>query len=38
MSLPAQLFIQLQKGEEIIHCPSCQRILYFQPIPESEAG
>jgi len=30
MALPAQLYIEVQRGETLITCPSCQRILYFQ--------
>lgn len=30
MSLPAQLYIEVQRGETLVTCPSCQRILYFQ--------
>ena len=29
MALPPQLFIQVQRGETLETCPSCQRILYF---------
>jgi uncharacterized protein len=29
MSLPPQLFIQIQRGESFETCPSCQRILYY---------
>jgi len=29
MSLPPQLFIQIQRAETLETCPSCQRILYF---------
>lgn len=29
MSLPPQLFIQVQRAETLETCPSCQRILYF---------
>lgn len=29
MALPPQLFIQIQRGETLETCPSCQRILYF---------
>jgi len=29
MNLPPQLFIELQKYREVIHCPSCHRILYI---------
>jgi predicted nucleic acid-binding Zn-ribbon protein len=34
MNVPPQLFIQIQRSEQVILCPSCQRILYWQP--ESE--
>ena len=30
MNILPQQFIDLQKGEEIIQCPHCQRILYWQ--------
>jgi len=29
MNVPPQLFIELQKYREVIHCPSCHRILYI---------
>lgn len=29
MAAPAQLYIEIQRGEALITCPSCQRILYF---------
>jgi predicted nucleic acid-binding Zn-ribbon protein len=29
MALPAQLYIEVQRGETLVICPSCQRILYF---------
>lgn len=29
MALPPQLYIQVQRGETLETCPSCQRILYF---------
>ena len=35
MNILPQQFIDLQKGEEILQCPHCQRILYWQ---EVEAG
>jgi predicted nucleic acid-binding Zn-ribbon protein len=35
MNILPQQFIDLQKGEEIIQCPHCQRILYWQ---EEEAA
>lgn len=31
MALPPQDFIEIQRGEKLITCPSCQRILYFVP-------
>ncbi len=29
LSMLPQLYIDLQKGEEIIQCPNCQRIVYW---------
>ncbi len=29
MALPPQLFIQIQRGETLETCPSCQRILFY---------
>ncbi len=29
MNLPPQTFIDLQKNENVMHCPSCQRIIYW---------
>jgi predicted nucleic acid-binding Zn-ribbon protein len=29
MNILPQQFIDLQKGEEILQCPHCQRILYW---------
>lgn len=29
MSIPPQLYIEIQRGETMVTCPSCQRILYF---------
>ena len=29
MSVPPQLFIEIQRGDAMVTCPSCQRILYF---------
>ena len=29
MSVPPQLYIEIQRGETMVSCPSCQRILYF---------
>jgi len=30
MNIPPQLFVEIKKNEEIIHCPQCRRILYFE--------
>jgi hypothetical protein len=35
MSLPPMLVQQVQQGRELIQCPSCQRILYFDPSEQS---
>jgi predicted nucleic acid-binding Zn-ribbon protein len=29
MNLPPQLFIDLQRDEQLLHCPNCQRIIYW---------
>jgi predicted nucleic acid-binding Zn-ribbon protein len=29
MNLPPQLYIDLQRNEKMIHCPNCQRIIYW---------
>jgi uncharacterized protein len=34
--LRPQVYQDVMKGEEIIHCDSCQRILYFVPPPPKE--
>jgi len=31
MRVPPQLFNQIQRGEQVILCPSCQRLLYWEP-------
>ncbi len=36
MNILPQQFIDLQKGEEIIQCPHCQRILYWRGDEEQE--
>ena len=39
MNILPQQFIDLQKGEEILQCPHCQRILYWrEEEEEAEAG
>ena len=32
MNIPAQLYNELQRSEELLSCPNCNRILYFQEI------
>jgi predicted nucleic acid-binding Zn-ribbon protein len=32
MNLPPQQFNLLLRGDKILECPSCQRLLYHQPI------
>ncbi len=34
MHLPPQLYNILQRADSIEHCPSCQRIVYYEPPPE----
>jgi predicted nucleic acid-binding Zn-ribbon protein len=36
MNLPPQLYNQVQRNEQIHLCPSCQRILYWQPGDDGE--
>lgn len=36
MNILPQQFIDLQKGEEVIQCPHCQRILYWRGEEEAE--
>jgi hypothetical protein len=38
MNILPQQFIDLQKGEEILQCPHCQRILYWQEEGAEEAS
>ncbi len=30
MNIPPQLFVEIMKGEEVIQCPQCRRILYYE--------
>jgi predicted nucleic acid-binding Zn-ribbon protein len=30
MNIPPQLFVEVKRNERIIHCPQCQRILFFK--------
>jgi hypothetical protein len=34
MRVPPQLYNQIQRGEQVILCPSCQRMLHWQPQQE----
>jgi predicted nucleic acid-binding Zn-ribbon protein len=36
MNIPPQLFVEIRKNEEIIQCPQCRRILYFEEEPEAQ--
>lgn len=36
MSLPPQLFIEIQRGETLEACPNCQRFLYFTDAADEE--
>jgi uncharacterized protein len=39
MNIPPQLFVEIRKSEELIQCPQCRRILYYEeeqePAPSS---
>jgi len=35
MNIPPQLFVELKKNEDIVHCPQCRRIIYFKNTTES---
>lgn len=44
MAVPPQMYIEIQRGETMVTCPSCQRILYFwedalddEPLLQAEA-
>ncbi|WP_027185310.1 zinc ribbon domain-containing protein [Desulfovibrio inopinatus] len=38
ISIPPQTFIELQKGEQILSCPNCQRLIFWtQHVPEAVA-
>ncbi|WP_456325694.1 zinc ribbon domain-containing protein [Desulfonauticus submarinus] len=30
ISIPPQTFVELQKGEQILNCPNCQRLIYWE--------
>ena len=37
MNIPPQLFVELKKNEDIVHCPQCRRILFFKNTIETAA-
>jgi uncharacterized protein len=37
MKLRPQMFMDLKRNDEIVQCPSCSRILYYDPPPPVEA-
>jgi len=37
MNIPPQMFIELQKEEEMLSCPTCNRIMFFERAVEEEA-
>lgn len=37
MNIPPQMFIELQKEEEMLSCPTCNRIMFFERAEEAEA-
>ena len=36
VNVPPQVYIDLLKGDEILNCPNCQRIMYSEPETESD--
>lgn len=34
MNIMPQLFVEVQRGDDILHCPQCGRILYYQAAEE----
>jgi predicted nucleic acid-binding Zn-ribbon protein len=36
MSIPPQHFNDIQKGDRILNCPTCQRILFYKPESKAE--
>jgi uncharacterized protein len=37
MNIPPQLFVELKRNEDIVHCPQCRRIIYFIDTSETPA-
>ena len=31
VKLRPQMFVELKRNDEIVQCPSCSRILYYEP-------
>jgi predicted nucleic acid-binding Zn-ribbon protein len=38
MALRPQLMSQIRRGDEIIICDNCNRILYYQPAAQQQHG
>ena len=38
MRVPPQLFNEIQRNEQVILCPSCQRMLYWRAEREEASG
>jgi uncharacterized protein len=36
MNIPPQLFIELQKGEQLLACPTCNRLMFYQAEEEKD--
>ncbi len=36
VNVPPQVYINLLKGDEVLNCPNCQRIMYSEPETESD--
>jgi predicted nucleic acid-binding Zn-ribbon protein len=36
MNIPPQLFVEIMKNEDVIQCPQCRRILYFEEEQETQ--
>ena len=36
VNVPPQVYINLLKGDEVLNCPNCQRIMYSEPKTESD--
>ena len=38
MNIPPQLYNELQRSNELLSCPNCNRIMYFQDMEKSALG